>query len=47
MVKFVDLLIVIYKCFTKGSDELLGKFVDVKITEATRTSLKGEIYNNA
>lgn len=29
--------------FTKGSDELLGKFVDVKITEATRTSLKGEI----
>ncbi|AXK49612.1 tRNA (N6-isopentenyl adenosine(37)-C2)-methylthiotransferase MiaB [Aliarcobacter trophiarum LMG 25534] len=29
--------------FTKGSDELLGKFVDVKITEVTRTSLKGEI----
>ena len=29
--------------FTKGSDELLGKFVDVKITSATRTSLKGEI----
>ena len=28
--------------FTKGSDELLGKFVDVKITSATRTSLKGE-----
>jgi|UniRef100_UPI00404852B3 tRNA-2-methylthio-N6-dimethylallyladenosine synthase len=27
--------------FTKGSDELLGKFVDVKITEASRTSLKG------
>jgi tRNA-2-methylthio-N6-dimethylallyladenosine synthase len=31
--------------FTKGSDELLGKFVDVKITEATRTSLKGEIIS--
>ena len=29
--------------FTKGSDELLGKFVNVKITSATRTSLKGEI----
>ena len=29
--------------FTKGSDELLGKFVDVKITEASRTSLKGEV----
>ncbi len=29
--------------FTKGSDELLGKFVNVKITGATRTSLKGEI----
>ena len=28
--------------FTKGSDELLGKFVNVKITSATRTSLKGE-----
>jgi tRNA-2-methylthio-N6-dimethylallyladenosine synthase len=31
--------------FTKGSDELLGKFVDVKITDATRTSLKGELIN--
>lgn len=29
--------------FTKGSDELLGKFVNVKITSSTRTSLKGEI----
>ena len=29
--------------FTKGSDELLGKFVNVKITSAKRTSLKGEI----
>ena len=29
--------------FTKGSDELLGKFVNVKITSATRKSLKGEI----
>ncbi len=29
--------------FTKGSDELLGKFVNVKITSATRTSLKGKI----
>ena len=29
--------------FTKGSDELLGKFVNVKITDASRTSLKGEI----
>ncbi len=32
--------------FTKGSDELLGKFVDVKITEVTRTSLKGEVVNS-
>ena len=31
--------------FTKGSDELLGKFVDVKITEASRTSLKGEVVS--
>ncbi|MCT7466038.1 tRNA (N6-isopentenyl adenosine(37)-C2)-methylthiotransferase MiaB [Aliarcobacter cryaerophilus] len=31
--------------FTKGSDELLGKFVNVKITSATRTSLKGEIVS--
>lgn len=29
--------------FVKGSDELLGEFVDVKITAATRTALKGEI----
>jgi tRNA-2-methylthio-N6-dimethylallyladenosine synthase len=29
--------------FTKGSDELLGKFVNVKVTDASRTSLKGEI----
>ena len=29
--------------FTKGSDELLGKFVNVKITSVTRTALKGEI----
>jgi tRNA-2-methylthio-N6-dimethylallyladenosine synthase len=29
--------------FTKGSDELLGKFVNVKIIDNTRTSLKGEI----
>ena len=29
--------------FAKGSDELLGKFVNVKIISNTRTSLKGEI----
>jgi tRNA-2-methylthio-N6-dimethylallyladenosine synthase len=29
--------------FVKGSDELLGKFVDVKVTAATRTALKGEV----
>jgi tRNA-2-methylthio-N6-dimethylallyladenosine synthase len=29
--------------FVKGSDELLGCFVDVKITVASRTSLKGEV----
>ena len=29
--------------FAKGSDELLGKFVDVKVTDATRTALKGEV----
>ncbi len=31
--------------FVKGSDELLGKFVDVKITAASRTSVKGEVIN--
>ncbi|MBS9782819.1 MAG: tRNA (N6-isopentenyl adenosine(37)-C2)-methylthiotransferase MiaB [Arcobacter sp.] len=29
--------------FAKGSDELLGKFVNVKITSVTRTALKGEV----
>ena len=29
--------------FVKGSDELLGELVDVKITDATRTALKGEV----
>ncbi len=29
--------------YVNGSDELLGKFVDIKITSASRTSLKGEI----
>ena len=29
--------------FAKGSDELLGKFVNVKITDVTRTALKGEV----
>ena len=29
--------------FAKGSDDLLGKFVNVKITDNSRTSLKGEI----
>lgn len=29
--------------FAKGSDELLGKFVDIKITDVTRTALKGEV----
>jgi len=32
-----------YQVFAKGSDELLGKFVDIKITSATRTALKGEV----
>ena len=31
--------------FVKGSDELLGKFVDVKITDSTRTAIKGEVVN--
>ncbi len=29
----------------KGSDELLGQIVKVKITDATRTALKGEVVN--
>ena len=29
--------------FVKGSDELLGKLADVKITSASRTALKGEV----
>jgi len=29
--------------FAKGSDELLGKFVDIKIIDVTRTALKGEV----
>lgn len=31
--------------FVKGSDELLGKFIDVKVTGASRTALKGEVVN--
>ena len=31
--------------FVKGSDELLGKFVDVKVIGATRTALKGEVVS--
>ncbi len=31
--------------FAKGSDELLGKFVKVKITSVTRTALKGEVVS--
>jgi tRNA-2-methylthio-N6-dimethylallyladenosine synthase len=31
--------------FTKGSDDLLGQFVNIKITEASRTSLKGVIVS--
>lgn len=31
--------------YVTGSDELLGKFVDVKITAASRTSLKGEVIS--
>ncbi|RXJ98545.1 tRNA (N6-isopentenyl adenosine(37)-C2)-methylthiotransferase MiaB [Arcobacter sp. CECT 8986] len=29
--------------FAKGSDDVLGKFVNVKVTDVTRTALKGEI----
>ena len=31
--------------FTRGSDELLGKFVNVKILDASRTSLKGIVVS--
>ncbi|MGM0518605.1 MAG: tRNA (N6-isopentenyl adenosine(37)-C2)-methylthiotransferase MiaB [Campylobacterota bacterium] len=31
--------------FAKGSDELLGKFVNIKVTDVTRTALKGEVVN--
>lgn len=31
--------------FAKGSDELLGKLIDVNITAASRTALKGEVIN--
>ena len=31
--------------FVKGSDELLGKIVDVKVISATRTALKGEVVS--
>jgi tRNA-2-methylthio-N6-dimethylallyladenosine synthase len=31
--------------FTKGSDDLLGQFVNIKITEASRTSLKGVVVS--
>ncbi|MGB6330018.1 MAG: tRNA (N6-isopentenyl adenosine(37)-C2)-methylthiotransferase MiaB, partial [Halarcobacter sp.] len=31
--------------FVKGSDELLGRIVDVKITSASRTAFKGEVVN--
>jgi len=29
--------------FVEGSEELLGKIVDVKIVKANRTSLKGQV----
>ena len=31
--------------FAKGSDELLGKFVDIEIIDVTRTALKGKVKN--
>jgi tRNA-2-methylthio-N6-dimethylallyladenosine synthase len=31
--------------YVKGSDELLGKIVDVKIISATRTALKGQVIH--
>ena len=31
--------------FTKGSDDLLGQFINIKITEASRTSLKGVVVS--
>ncbi|WP_419771347.1 MAG: tRNA (N6-isopentenyl adenosine(37)-C2)-methylthiotransferase MiaB [Candidatus Marinarcus sp.] len=31
--------------YVKGSDELLGKIAEVKITSSTRTTLKGELVN--
>lgn len=31
--------------FAKGSDELLGKFVDIKIVDASRTALRGEVVS--